>query len=50
MRVHGVRLLIAEKNIGRKVYSINKFQAQFMPVMLRPPAAVCEDVLKKDNS
>ena len=50
MRVHGCRLLIAEKNIGRKVYSINKFQAQFLPVMFRPPNQVCEDLLKKDNS
>ena len=50
MRVHGCRLLIAEKNIGRKVYSINKLQAQFLPVMFRPPNQVCEDLMKKDNS
>lgn len=50
MRVHGCRLLIAEKNIGRKVYSINKLQAQFLPVMFRPPNQVCEDIMKKDNS
>ena len=50
MRVHGCRLLIAEKNIGRKVYSINKLQAQFLPAMFRPPNSVCEDLLKKDNS
>lgn len=50
MRVHGCRLLIAEKNIGRKVYSINKLQAQFLPLMFRPPNQVCEDLMKKDNS
>ena len=51
MRVHGCRLLIAEKNIGRKVYSINKLQAQFLPAMFRPPKEVCEDMLKSgDNS
>jgi hypothetical protein len=50
MRVHGCRLLIAEKNIGRKVYSINKLQAQFLPVVFRPPKEVCEDIMKKDNS
>eukprot|EP01038_Epipyxis_sp_PR26KG_P010041 gene10041-13499_t len=49
-RLYGCRLLIAEKNIGRKVYSINKFQAQFLPVMFRPPSSVCEDLMKKDTS
>lgn len=50
MRVYGCRLLICEKNIGRKVYSINKLQAQFLPIVFRPPNEVCEDLLKKDNS
>jgi len=50
MRVYGCRLLVAEKNVGRKVYSINKLQAQFFPDLLRPPTSVCEDLLKKDNS
>lgn len=50
MRLHGVRILIAEKNIGRKVYSINKLQVQFLPVLYRPPVQVCEDIMKKDNS
>lgn len=50
MRVHGCRLAVAEKNIGKPVYSINMIQAQFLPVMFRPPAQVCEDILKKDNS
>ena len=50
MRLHGVRILIAEKNIGRKVYSINKLQVQFLPTLYRPPVQVCEDIMKKDNS
>lgn len=50
MRVHGCRLMVCEKNIGRKVYSINKLQAQFLPTVFRPPNEVCEDLLKKDNS
>lgn len=50
MRAHGVRLSIAEKNIGRRVYSFNMLQVQFLPVMYRPPAHVCESLLKKDNS
>ena len=52
MRLHGVRLLVAEKNIGKKVYSINSLQAQFLPPLFRPPPAVCEDmhIMKKDLS
>ena len=50
MRVHGCRLMVAEKNIGKPVYSINILQAQFLPEVFRPPAVVCEDILKKDNS
>jgi len=50
MRVHGCRLMVCEKNIGRKVYSINKLQAQFLPTVFRPPYEVCEDLMKKDNS
>jgi hypothetical protein len=50
MRIHGTRLLVAEKNIGKKVFSINKLQAQFLPAIYRPPVQVCEDLLKKDMS
>jgi inositol polyphosphate-4-phosphatase len=50
MRVYGTRLAVAEKNIGRPVYAINLLQAKFLPVMFRPPASVCEDIMKKDNS
>ncbi len=50
MRVYGTRLAVAEKNIGRPVYAINLLQAKFLPLMFRPPANVCEDMMKKDNS
>lgn len=50
MRVHGVRILVAEKNIGRKVFSINLLQVQFLPKLYRPPQEVCESMLRKDNS
>jgi hypothetical protein len=50
MRVYGTRVAVAEKNIGRPVYSINLLQARFLPPLLRPPPAVCEAILKKDNS
>jgi hypothetical protein len=50
MRLHGTRIGICEKNIGRPVYSINKLQVQFLPLQYRPPASVCESILKKDNS
>ena len=43
IRIHGVRIMIAEKNIGRRVYSINQLQAQFLPVVYRPPKEVLED-------
>jgi hypothetical protein len=50
MRVYGTRIAVADKNIGRPVYSINLLQARFLPPLLRPPPAVCEALLKKDNS
>lgn len=50
LRIHGTRLMVAEKNIGRSVYSINLLQARFLPPFLRPPPSVCEAMLKKDNS
>jgi hypothetical protein len=50
MRIHGTRLKVAEKNIGRPVFSINLLQAQFLPLMYRPPPEVCESMLKKDSS
>ena len=50
MRIHGVRIMIAEKNIGRRVYSINKLQAQFLPSVYRPPKDVLEDLMRKDDT
>ena len=50
LRIHGVRVMIAEKNIGRRVYSINQLQAQFLPLVYRPPKEVLEDLLRKDDT
>ena len=50
MRGHGTRIDICVKNIGRRVYSINKLQAQFLPALLRPPPDLMEDLFKKDLS
>jgi inositol polyphosphate-4-phosphatase len=44
MRLHGPRLQVCTKNIGRPLYSINKLQAQFLPVTLRPPRSTMEDM------
>ena len=49
MREHGCRVLIAEKNIGRKIYSINSLQAQFIPLLYRPPTAVQENLIKSGD-
>jgi hypothetical protein len=49
-RIHGVRIMIAEKNIGRRVYSINQLQAQFLPAVYRPPKEVLEDLMRKDDT
>jgi hypothetical protein len=54
MRLHGPRLDICRKNIGKPVYSINKLQAQFLPSVLRPPPTAMEKMIKgfkgSDNS
>lgn len=50
IRIYGTRILVAEKNIGKKVFSINKLQAQFLPNIYRPPSQCCEDLLKRDLS
>ena len=50
MRIHGTRIFIAEKNIGRRFYSINKLQCQFLPTLYRPPYQVCEEMLRTDDS
>ena len=52
MRQYGTRIKVCEKNIGKPVYSFNKFQSSFLPHLYRPPEAVLEDMIKtgKDNS
>mgnify|MGYP003386220541 CR=1 FL=1 len=46
MREYGCRILIAEKNIGRKIYSINSLQTQFIPLLYRPPVNTQENLIK----
>jgi hypothetical protein len=51
MRIHGTRIMIAEKNIGKPVYSINLLQVKFLPLFYRPPLSVTEKLIKSgDNS
>lgn len=50
MREYGTRLMVAEKNIGRAVFAINRLQLQFMPPLYRPPPGVLEDVFKASDS
>jgi hypothetical protein len=51
MRQYGTRLMVAEKNIGRAIYAINRLQIKFLPLFYRPPIQLTEDLMKKsDNS
>eukprot|EP00605_Chrysophyceae_sp_TOSAG23-4_P001587 GSChrysophyteH1.ASY1.ANO1.1742.1 assembled CDS len=52
MREYGPRLQVCEKSIGKAVYSINKFQTNFLPETLRPPRRTMEDIslFKSDNT
>ena len=52
MREHGPRLQVCLKNIGKPVYSINKFQTTFLPEQLRPPPSTMEGInlFKSDNT
>lgn len=50
MRLFGTRIKITEKNIGRAVYAINKFQMQFLPYLYRPPLEVTEDLIKSTDN
>lgn len=51
MRQYGTRLMVAEKNIGRAIYAINRLQIKFLPLYYRPPIQLTEDIIKKsDNS
>jgi hypothetical protein len=51
-RLYGTRVAIAAKNIGKRVFSFNRLQVQFLPPLYRPPLQVCEMLMKggKDNS
>ncbi|CAM9136976.1 unnamed protein product [Choristocarpus tenellus] len=45
LRAHGVRLMIAEKNVGRPKYSFNALQRQFIPDLYQPPLQTIQDVI-----
>lgn len=49
MRIHGTRIMIAEKNIGRAIYSINRLQVKFLPLFYRPPLVVTENLIKSGD-
>lgn len=45
LRAHGARLLVAEKNVGRPLYSFNALQRQFIPELYQPPVQTIQDVI-----
>lgn len=45
LRAHGSRLLVAEKNVGRPLYSFNALQRQFIPELYQPPVQTIQDVI-----
>ncbi len=45
LREHGCRLLVAEKNVGRPLYSFNTLQRQFIPELYQPPPQTIQDVI-----
>ncbi|CAN0477368.1 unnamed protein product [Laminaria digitata] len=45
LRAHGSRLMVAEKNIGRPLYSFNALQRQFIPELYQPPSQTIQDVI-----
>ena len=49
MRKHGVRIRIIEKNVGATAFAINSFQAQFLPLLYRPPPEVLSQILDSKN-
>ena len=44
LRAHGTRILICEKNTGRRRYAFNAFQREFLPAPFRPPPSTIEDL------
>jgi hypothetical protein len=53
MREYGVRISIAEKNVGSRLYSFNMIQRMALPRDYRPPTSVIQDMAtsyaKKDS-
>jgi hypothetical protein len=49
-REYGCRLRICEKNTGKRVFSFNKLQCQFLPTIYRPPDSVTEDLIKSGDN
>lgn len=45
LRAHGCRLMVAEKNVGRPLYSFNALQRQFIPELYQPPVQTIQDVI-----
>lgn len=45
LRAHGCRLVVAEKNVGRPLYSFNALQRQFIPELYQPPMQTIQDVI-----
>lgn len=45
LRAHGARLIVAEKNVGRPLYSFNALQRQFIPELYQPPVQTIQDVI-----
>ena len=45
MRECGVRLVVAEKNVGRPKYSFNALQRKMLPRQYRPPLSTINDIV-----
>ncbi|CAM9617592.1 unnamed protein product, partial [Phaeothamnion confervicola] len=45
LRALGVRIAVAEKNVGRPKYSFNAIQRQFLPELYRAPLQTINDVI-----
>lgn len=41
----GVRIQVANKNVGRPLYSFNRVQVEFLPVEFRPPHKTIQDLV-----
>ena len=51
MRTNGIRLKIIKKNVGANKFAINALQAQFLPILYRPPPdTLCELLNIKNES